>query len=206
MKDWKRKGLLLLVLSAVLTGYWFWDGDKTVSPSPDSIGVNSLPLPDFTYRDQNGKPFGMEELKGKIWLADIIFTRCPDVCSPMTANMSRLQKKLAKSGLDVDIVSFSADPMYDTPPVLKRFGNNLRADFSNWRFLTHDSEPQMHQFLKTAFGVPIKRADPKNPDEPLVIRHSSRFYLIDDQGKVMAAYNGLQPDYAQVIRDIRSLQ
>ncbi|SDX39085.1 protein SCO1/2 [Marininema mesophilum] len=205
------KPLTLIIAVALVAGvgWWSWGNDeKPALPSAsDKIGVNSLPVPQFIYRDQDGKAFGMKELKGKVWLADMIFTRCPDICSPMTANMSRLQKKLRESGMkDVQLVSFSVDPLHDTSPVLKRYGKNLRADFKNWTFLTHDSEAQMERFLKMAFGSPIVRKESRSSDEPLVINHPARFYLMDKEGKIMAKYNAMQPDYQRIVEDVRSIQ
>jgi protein SCO1 len=48
-------------------------------------------IDDFSYMDQNKEPFGLENLKGKVWVADFIFTNCDDVCLPMTANMKKIQ-------------------------------------------------------------------------------------------------------------------
>ncbi len=33
-----------------------------------------------------------KDLKGKVWVADFMFTNCQTVCPPMTANMAKLQK------------------------------------------------------------------------------------------------------------------
>ncbi|MFD6441474.1 SCO family protein, partial [Peribacillus sp. NPDC060186] len=43
-------------------------------------------LEDFSYIDQEGKPFSKSDLKGKVWVTDFIFTSCEDVCLPMTSN------------------------------------------------------------------------------------------------------------------------
>ncbi|SFS78287.1 SCO family protein [Marininema halotolerans] len=205
------KPTTLLILAALIVGVGWWnlgeEKNHALPSASDKIGANSLPVPEFSYHDQNGKAFGRKDVLGKVWIADMIFTRCPDVCSPMTANMSRLQKKLSESGLDdVQLVSFSVDPLYDTSPVLKRYGKNLHADFDNWSFLTHDSENQMERFLQTAFGATIVRKDPKETEGQLVINHSALFYLMDKEGKVMATYNAMQPDVERIINDVRSLQ
>ncbi|SMO72328.1 SCO family protein [Melghirimyces algeriensis] len=203
----RGKILTIVAATALLMVYGGLDwGNKPLHPHPDSIGVNSAPIPEFTYIDQNGVSFGTEDLKGSIWLADIIYTRCPDVASPMTANKVRLQKRLQKENLDVKLVSFSADPLFDSPSRLRQYGNHLHVDFSNWHFLTHNSEPQLHRFLKAAFGDPVQREGFPSEESPPQISHSTRFYLIDQDGKVMSHYNGLQPDYDQIIRDIRTLQ
>lgn len=76
----------------------------------------------FTFKNQDGKNVSLDSLKGKVWLADFIFTNCETVCPPMTAHMTDLQKKLKAENIDVRIVSFSVDPENDNPKQLK----NLR--------------------------------------------------------------------------------
>ncbi|QKG83550.1 SCO family protein [Kroppenstedtia pulmonis] len=201
-RGWKNRWVLLCgVLILLVTGYGLWgkqDSDYSLSSGEEKEASH---LPDFRYTDQNGKVIGMDQLKGEIWLANQVFTRCPDICSPMTANMARVQQELKEAGLDIRIVSFSVDPEHDTPKVLKRFGENLKVDFSNWHFLTHEKEEQMHQFLKQSFKAPIKKRIPKSPGDVMTISHSSRFYLIDPGGKIRGTYNGLQPDYARIVSD-----
>lgn len=108
-------------------------GDSTNSQSNDVSQLNWR-VPDFQYTDQDGNTFGLSQ--GKVRLADLIFTRCPDICPPMTANMSRIQKALAQAGLKTDIVSFSVDPSYDKPDKLRAFAKENGADTDHWHFLT----------------------------------------------------------------------
>ncbi len=49
-------------------------------------------LETFQFTNQDGKKFGTKDLKGKVWVADFMFTNCQTVCPPMTANMAKLQK------------------------------------------------------------------------------------------------------------------
>src|SRR4051812_48312794 len=95
------------------------------------------PVKDFTATSQDNQPFGLKDVKGKVWVADFIFTSCADVCPPMTSNMTKLQKQVKEEGLkDVEFVSFSVDPTVDTPEALARYAQQFGADFKNWTFLT----------------------------------------------------------------------
>ncbi len=78
----------------------------------------------------------LDNLKGKWWIADFIFTNWTTVCLPMTNNKSILQRKLKDNNLDVQLVSFSVDPDFDSPEVLKEYAEQYGVDFSNWSFLT----------------------------------------------------------------------
>src|SRR5688500_4799185 len=51
-------------------------------------------LPKFELTERSGEPFGSEQLRGKVWIADFIFTRCGGTCPRMTAEMAALQQKL----------------------------------------------------------------------------------------------------------------
>ncbi|SHE47966.1 protein SCO1/2 [Seinonella peptonophila] len=162
-------------------------------------------VPSFQAVDQNGQSFGLPQMKGKVWLADFIFTRCPNICPPMTANMSRVQKELKNQKLDVSIVSFSADPVYDQPEILKKFATKYSADLSNWSFLTGYSLTDVQKIVQTAFKGTITQQPGPSKEMPLLVNHPSQFYLIDGQGKVRKFYDGLRPNPKQIAQDIQEL-
>jgi protein SCO1/2 len=64
--------------------------------------------------NQNGKTVKMFDYKDKVWLSTFIFTNCDTVCSPMTAHIATLQEQLQDEKVDVEFVSFSIDPEYDS--------------------------------------------------------------------------------------------
>src|SRR5690625_7987368 len=84
-------------------------------------------ITDFEFTTQDSRTFGLDDLKGNYWVADFVFTNCTTVCLPMTTNMSYLQDQINEEGLeDVELVSFSVDPDYDTPEVLKEYRSEER--------------------------------------------------------------------------------
>src|SRR6266496_2921620 len=91
-------------------------------------------VPEFTLMNQDGKNFGSADLRGKIWIADFIYTTCPGPCPMISSRMSELQKPLEKT--DVHLVSFTVDPAKDTPPVLRGYAEKLQAGTGRWDFLT----------------------------------------------------------------------
>lgn len=197
---------MALAVGVIVIGSWWWldSSPQLVTQPTNAIGIDSEPIPEFTYTNQDGESFGFSQLKGKVWIANVIFTRCPDVGSPMTANLSRIQKRLQEEGAQAELVSFSVDPLYDTPEVMKQYGENLRADFSNWNFLTHDDSAAMHRFLQTSFREPVEVTSHAS-EEALTINHSTRLYVMDPTGRVLTTYNGLQPDMDAIVRDVLAL-
>ena len=97
-------------------------------------------LPSFELIDQRGQRFGSAELAGDVYIANFIFTRCTSICPLLTRAMARLQDGYDERGIeDIKLVSFSVDPEYDTPSVLKEYSDKFGGG-SDWQFLTGDAE------------------------------------------------------------------
>ena len=160
---------------------------------------NELPIigqiPSFDLIDQNGESFTLENVKGNVWLADFIFTTCAGPCPIMTERMSTVQHDL----IDIDklkFVSFTVNPDYDTPEVLKKYAKRYDADISTWSFVTGKYE-QIQELIANGF---------KMGDEEEIVFHSTRFALVDHEGNLRGYYSGTEPmDHENLTRDIHSL-
>jgi protein SCO1/2 len=161
------------------------------------------PVEDFNYTNQNGKSVGLKDLKGKVWVADFIFTNCEDVCLPMTFNMEKLQQMTKKEGIEnILFVSFSVDPTVDTPDVLKKYGEKFNADFSNWNFLTGYTDEEIANLALESFKTLVIK--PQDGDQ---VTHGTDFYLVGTDGKILKRYTGLNEiPYEEIIDDIKTLQ
>lgn len=165
--------------------------------------AKNWPVADFTFTDQNQQSIGLSDLKGKVWVADFIYTNCPDICLPMTFNMAKLQKLTKEEKIEnIQFVSFSVDPEVDTPEVLTKYSSNFDIDYSNWHFLTGYKQEEIEKFAMSNFKTIVKK--PQN--DPNVI-HQSYFYLVNQEGKIMKVYSGLEDiPYEEIISDIKTLQ
>jgi protein SCO1/2 len=94
----------------------------------------------FLLTDQSGKPFSSKQLEAATWVAAFMFTRCPTVCPRITARMREVQAEAKRRGVVVQFVSFSVDPEYDTPSVLRAYAEQHGADLASWSFVTGDLE------------------------------------------------------------------
>lgn len=156
---------------------------------------------DFTFINQENKQFGYNDLKGKVWIADFIFTKCSTVCPTLTLHMANLQKKMKEEGLDVTFVSFSVDPEFDSPKNLKTYAEKFEADFSNWHFLTGYKQEEISSLANDSFKT-IVQNDPKSDQ----VYHSTNFYLIDQEGNVAKAYKASKDvPYEEIIHDVKVL-
>jgi protein SCO1 len=160
-------------------------------------------IEEFSFINQEEETVSTSDLKGKVWIADFIFTSCEDVCFPMTWNMSKLQKMLKDEGIkDVEFVSFSVDPEVDKPEVLKAYGNQFNVEYSNWHFLTGYKQKDIEQFARKSFKTIVVK--PENEDQ---VTHGTDFYLVDQEGKIIQYYSGLEEiPFADIIQHIKILQ
>ncbi|MCM3789533.1 SCO family protein [Domibacillus indicus] len=169
-------------------------------------GNMDVEVQDFTYTNQNGEQVGLADLKGKVWLANFIFTNCTTVCPPMTRNMSELQDRLNEEGVqNYEIVSFSIDPARDTPQALKSYISHYEADESNWNLLTGYEEEEISAFAEKSFQA-IALPDPKSDQ----FIHGTSFYLVDEKGIVVKSYPGNKQDgeevpFDEMVQDVKSL-
>jgi protein SCO1/2 len=164
-------------------------------------GARPLPVlgtvPAFTLTDHSGAAVGSTQLAGGVWIADFIFTRCPDVCPALTARMAKMQAALPD---DVRLVSFSVDPTHDTPEVLRAYASRAGAR-DGWLFLT-GPRAAMATLLREGFRVAY--ADDGPPTAP--ITHSDRFVLIDRELRIRGYYHGDEDDdLARLTEDAAAL-
>ena len=88
-------------------------------------------IPFFQFRNQEGKIITSKDLKGKVWIADFFFTKCPTICPTMTAQLKRLSIKTKELKDQIQFISFSIDPKTDQPDVLKKYISKNGINSSN---------------------------------------------------------------------------
>ena len=168
-------GAFLAFVLAVVMGYSMWRGSERRD-------VEQLPViravPDFTLTDQDGKTVTKEDLRGKIWIADFIFTRCKGPCPLMTARMLEMQRALVKAP-EIKLVSVTVDPEYDTPEVLKAYAAANQADPARWKFLTGD-KAVIEKLVTEGFMQHLAEEN----GEPV---HGTMFLVVDGNGMVRSA-------------------
>lgn len=164
--------------------------DADGAAASDALPV-LVTIPRFMLADQEGDPFGTPQLRGRIWVANFIFTRCAGTCPTQTAQMRRLQEKLQSHprGDRIVLVSTSVDPEHDTPEVLKDYGRKAGADLEQWHFLT-GTRDAIWELSKDGFKLAVGE-NPGNAAMPLF--HSPKLVLVDPRGRIRGFYDGLTP-------------
>lgn len=192
------RALVLCALAVLVLG---------VACRPASSLPVLFPSPTFDLVDQTGRPFASSHLTGKVTLANFIFTTCTDICPLLTATMAQVRDELRQAqvlGDKVVIVSFSVDPVNDTPDALKAYGERFGATPAEWRFLT-GSQQAIDELLIGGFKVGRPPPVARTPGAAPEIIHSNRVVLIDPHGQVRALYSGEELDVQTVVEEARKL-
>jgi cytochrome oxidase Cu insertion factor (SCO1/SenC/PrrC family) len=207
--EWVVLGGLVVVIVAIV-GAFAW---SKMGP------IKSLPvtgqLSDFNLTNQDGERISLASLRGHVWVADVIFTRCAGPCPTMTHVMEQLQSSLP-AGQPVRLVTLTSDPDYDTPPVLRKYAARFNADSNVWTFLT-GPKPDIRKLEVNDFKFVVVEKTAKEQETPVdLFIHSTWFVLVDQQGRVRgwtdadghlhAYFDSLDPDTPrQILAAIKQL-
>ncbi len=189
-------GALVLVLAGAFFAWALtWKTGVVAGPLP--IGQ---PIPDFSLTERSGRVVTKGDLLGKVWIADFVFTRCSGPCPELSARFQRLQMQFQDQP-DLQLVTFSLDPLVDTPSVLHDYANRFHADANRWWFLTTDKESAMHDLVKSGF---FQTVVPAGDGKELI--HSAYLVLVDRKGRIRGAYLGTDAqNQPQLIADAKKL-
>ena len=232
-----RRSLLwaLWMLAATIGGgfaAWPWIGGQVTRPfgifpstSPSQSVLETLgvygEVPDFSLTERSGRRVTLADLRGKVWIANFIYTQCTETCPTQSLQISRLQLEFPTQP-DLRLVSITVDPERDSPDVLKRYAERYQADPERWLFLTG---PKRAIYHLAADGFKLSVVDPDDPKQTsgmlrflgprsafathgskgLVI-HSSRFVLVDRHARIRAYHQPTDPESLERLRrNLRAL-
>lgn len=149
-------------------------------------------LREFELTDQNGKKWYSRDRTGRVWVASLFYSRCPDVCVKQNQYLAGLLAR-ADAG-DFELVSMTTDPEHDTPEVLSEVAGKLGADPARWTFLTGGAKLVRRvatEFFRTDFSG---------------AHHTSRLYVVDQWHRVRGDFDWSDPaDEARMLELIRKL-
>jgi protein SCO1/2 len=155
--------------------------------------VAQAPLPDygtvadFTLTNQNGTAISLDSLRGHPWVADVIFTRCMGPCPRMTRQMKEIQDALPPQSR-THLVTLTADPAFDTPPVLKKYAERFGADTNRWTFLTGTKRQILDLAADSLKLTAIEKEPDKRENENDLFIHSTIFVLVDGTGRLRGIF------------------
>lgn len=185
--------LALAVVAVILAGAF---GLAVIGQA--EMSRNNLPImdtvPEFELTERSGEPFDRVDLMGKITVVDFIFTRCKAICPTMAVEMKALYDLYSHSDL-VQFLSIDVDPENDSLPVMRQYLDNLDVTDNRWLFIRGEMDEVV---ALSEQGFKLSGDFPAN--------HSTRFVLVDPQGRIRGYYEHLDSDDMKKLRqDIQAL-
>ena len=188
-----RSGLVLVLL---FVGYGLFlinrsgsggSGAPSTAPLPVLRTISSMDLV-----DQEGEPVNLQTFRGQPWFANIIFTRCPGPCARMTQKMRQLQEALPAEASEVQLVSLTTDPDFDTPEVLSQYARKFQADIRSWKFLTGTKEEIVRVSTQEWLLVMLEKGEAERESPNDIFLHSTLTVLMDGLGRIRGTYEILE--------------
>lgn len=138
---------------------------------------------DFLFLNQDSLLIGNEDFKGKVYVAEFFFTKCPSICIEMNQNMKILDELYGNRD-DFGIASFTIDPENDTPTTLKKYSELIDVKSKNWHFLTGDKK-DIYELSNNGFNI----FSSINEAVDGGFEHQGFFALIDKNGYIRSRVN-----------------
>jgi len=166
---------------------------------------------DFTLTNQAGQAVTLADLRGKAWVADIIFTRCTGPCPRMTGQMQSLQDSLIGDAA-AKLVTLTTDPEYDSPNVLKKYAARFKANEARWIFLTGTKRQIAGLAIDSLKLTAVEKKPEERTDADDLFIHSTIFVVVDKQARLRGVFqtggDGVEWTTVQpaIVRAIRQLE
>lgn len=218
MDCWEPKIALMYrtVFANILCLAWFGCSDTTL-PLPYYNTPDFMPLffdhpaeaekqikhaiADFQAIDQYGQKITSDDLKGKVHVANFMFTRCTSICPTMTNHLKILSDHY-KNETRFSLLSFSVTPWMDSIPALRSFANSYGIQAKNWHLLT-GKKSEIYRLARQSYFAEKTLGYTKDSTEFL---HTEHIVLVDPNLRLRGVYNAtLKPDILQLKKDVEQL-
>ncbi|WP_405267672.1 SCO family protein [Cellulophaga sp. Ld12] len=133
-------------------------------------------VPEFAFINQDSLLITNNDYKGKVYLVEFFFTTCPSICPIMNQNLVQIQRKF-EDFEDFGVASFTINPTYDTPTVLKEYAEKYGITNLNWNLMTGDPEG-IYDLANSGFNIFASEV----PNAPGGFEHAGLFALVDKNG------------------------
>jgi len=155
-----------------------------VTENGQSVVKKHFEVPEFKFVNQDKATVTNKTFKGKIYIADFIFLRCPTICPVMNLQMKRVYDAF-KEDEQVLFVSHTIDPENDSVEVLKAYADKLGVDSKKWHFL-HGDKKEIYDLAEKGYFAQAY----EDMDAPGGFAHSGGFVLVDEKGHLRGVYDG----------------
>jgi protein SCO1/2 len=175
-------------------------GRPLTPPGGSEAELPILPIGgNFTLTDQDGKPFTLESLRGKVVLIFFGYTMCPDACPTTLSKLSSAYARLTPEERErVKAVYITIDPERDTPQVLKEHLTYFGVDAIGLTGPVEDTAKVAAQF-----GAHFEKTNEKTAAGYLM-SHTVSVFGLDAKGQTRTLID-YEASVDLVVKEIRDL-
>lgn len=161
-------------------------------------------VPNFSFTNQNGQTITNKDYEGKVYVVEFFFTTCTTICPRMNKNLIQIQNEF-EGFEDFGVASFTINPDYDTPEILKDYANKYGITNPNWHLMTGNKD-DIYKLSNQGFYIYTAA----NSDVEGGFEHSGNFALIDKNGYIRSRvvngnpiiyYNGITSELEKADED-----
>ncbi len=149
-------------------------GDEALSYI--TLNGQNRKVPPFNFLNQDSLLVSDQDYLGKVYVAEFFFTSCPSICPVMTKNLVELQEAF-KGDAKFGVASFTINPRYDRPHVLKKYAEQYGVSDLDWHLMTGEQD-KIYDLANSGFNIFAAEV----PNAPGGFEHSGLFALIDKKG------------------------
>ena len=159
-------------------------------------------VPSFNLLNQNGSEINEAVFRGRISVVSFFFSSCQTICPAMNNELLRVQGNF-DTDPNVQLLSFSIDPTFDKPAVLKQYAQGLGAEDEKWTFLTGE-KTAIHELVRCGFILPVQQS--LTEGGVVDYSHSDKVVLVDSQRRIRGYYSGTdREDVDRLITEMKIL-
>ncbi len=203
-----------ILIAVIVGGIVLWASTSARNPTvQDGTNLEQLGtygrVPPFALTERSARMVTLDDLRGRVWVANFIYTECTESCPTQSLQLAQLQNEFA-ADTPLRLVSITVDPDHDTPEVLRRYAERYHAT-DRWWFLTGDKRA-IYCLAKDGFRLSV--VDPTAPAPPDcgprlsfgprpawathgskgLFMHSARLVVVDGKAQIRAYHLATEPE------------
>ncbi|HEY3762698.1 MAG TPA: SCO family protein [Verrucomicrobiae bacterium] len=161
---------------------------KLPSPIYEPVSTPSLSpensIRAYKFTNELGQAVSFNDFNGQALAITFFYSRCPlpNYCQRLSQNFQEAEKMLeamTNAPMNWHLISVSFDPTFDTPDMLKSYGQSYGYDPGHWSFFT--GPPEKIAELARAAGVQYET-------DGNTITHNFRTLIVDASGHLQMVF------------------
>ncbi|GAB3572077.1 SCO family protein [Hymenobacter daeguensis] len=175
-------------------------GERDVRPRADGGPADTVyqTVPAYQLVDQAGQAVTNQTFAGRAYVTDFFFATCPGICPKLQSALLSVYRKFPTDPR-ISFLSITIDPQHDSTAVLKDYAERLGiSDAARWHFASLGDRAKSFELANHLLTGVV-------PDSlaPGGLAHNGVLALVDDQGHIRGAYDGLNAEQVAALqRDI----